>query len=150
MEELLDRYPAWGLHDFAWQYAEAAKKIACEPGLSDVAFFLTCHSIELALKAFLRAKGWEIDDLRRFGRNGHDLPLALQAAEKAGLDEFLSIKRKFRICLMVLNESYAVKDFEYICICQALDSTKKLRHLKVLLDGGVELLASTRAFVQSG
>jgi hypothetical protein len=81
MTELSDRSPALGLWNFAWEYAEAAKKVVGEPELKHVAYYLICHSIELALKAFLRAKGKEMDDLKKLG---HNLEATLREAERLG------------------------------------------------------------------
>jgi hypothetical protein len=144
-----DPFPASGLYSFAWQYAETAKKVANEPELSDVAFFLTCHSIELALKAFLRAKGWEMDELRRLGKSGHDLQAALEAGEKEGLGKLWHIDRGFRNCLLVLNVPYEAKHFEYILICPAIDSVKRIRVMMMLLRGAEELLASIKPVIHA-
>src|SRR5438034_88692 len=110
MSQEYELVPAAGLLNLAWEYSEAAKRVDGASELKNVSRFLTCRSVELALKAFLRAKGLEKDELKRLG---HNLEKALKEAENAGLGEVWRIDQEFRVYLIVLNTWYEFKDFEY-------------------------------------
>jgi hypothetical protein len=147
MTESSDRSPASGFWNFAWEYAEAAKKVVGEPELKHAAYYLICHSIELTLKAFLRTKGWEIDALRILGHNGHDLDAALSAAEGVGLREFYQIENGSRLVLGIYNIAYMSKDFEYTFLLPELPELTSPRHMTMLLDVAVNLLETTHGFI---
>lgn len=71
----------------ARDYAEAARAVPA-PAQGHFAaprYFLACHAIELALKAFLALKGQPVVDL--IDTLGHDLAKALANAAAAGLAE---------------------------------------------------------------
>lgn len=82
-----DRTTPFGLFNFAhsyWRSAAALRKIkvqATHP--DDPAWFLYCHAVELFLKAFLRAHGASVKELR--DKYGHNVVKLAAAAEKAGL-----------------------------------------------------------------
>lgn len=82
-----DRTTPFGLFNFAhsyWRSAAALRTIkvqATHP--DDPAWFLFCHAIELFLKAFMRAQGTSVKELR--DKYGHNVVKLAKAAEKAGL-----------------------------------------------------------------
>lgn len=76
-----------------------------------VADYVLAHGLELALKAFLGARGWTVGDLRRVS---HDLEVALKAANEAGLAQYVPVSTEERLTLMALNEPYAAKHLEYL------------------------------------
>jgi len=121
--------------------------VAPNPQLRTVAFYLVCHSIELSLKAFLRAKGWAMGDLSDREQFGHNLDNALRQAEQAGLDEFFQTHKDFRDFLRVFHISYENKHYEYPLVFEPLDSLRSQRVLTVLLDGAESLLAQTKRSV---
>lgn len=117
----IDRTSAIGTARFAYEFLSAAlheharaqdptdPDISSAPGL-----YLIGHGIELTLKAYLLGQGMTPRDLRKLGQNGHDLMKAFDAANSRGLGCQLSDEQGELAALEVLNESYAVKEFEYI------------------------------------
>jgi hypothetical protein len=82
-----ERTTAYGLYCFGhsyWRSAAALRKIdvrATHP--DDPVWFLYCHAVELFLKAYLRAEGASVNDLRR--RYGHGIVRLAKIAEEKGL-----------------------------------------------------------------
>jgi hypothetical protein len=82
-----DRTTGFGLFNFAHSYWRSAavlqtfKVKATHP--HDPIWFLYCHAVELFLKAFLRAHGASVKELRN--KYGHNIFRLAEAAEKAGL-----------------------------------------------------------------
>jgi HEPN domain-containing protein len=144
MGQEYERSPALGLLNLAWEYSEAAKKVAREPKLKNVSRFLACRSVELALKAFLRAKGWEESELRQIG---HNLQAALREAEKAGLGESCPVERVFRTHLIILNTWYEKKDFEYPFVAPELRTVWTRRVMNTFIKGADNLRGRIQGFV---
>ena len=72
----MERTTAFGLWRYAKEFFEAAKKIqepsnSIQQKISIPAYYLLGHSIELSLKAFLKAQGFTIEKLKN--KYGHDL-----------------------------------------------------------------------------
>lgn len=87
-----------GFHIHANNFFELAEKAKGEgQRFVPVAAFLYCRAIELALKAFLLARGQTVDDVVR---HGHDLQKLLLEAYARGLDVVgpLSIEERKTIC----------------------------------------------------
>ena len=76
-----------------------------------VTFYLAGHALELVLKAFLRAKGFSIDDLKN--KFSHDLVKLLNQAEAQDLGELVAISKESRQLILMLNDVYKPKDLEY-------------------------------------
>lgn len=117
----IDRTSAIGTARFAYEFLNAAlheHARAHHPTDSDISsapgLYLIGHGIELTLKAYSLGQGMTPRDLRKLGQNGHDLMQAFNAAISRGLDCQLSDEQGELAALEVLNESYAVKEFEYI------------------------------------
>jgi hypothetical protein len=144
MTEHIDQTPALGLWNYAWEYAEAARQVAGEPELRNVAYFLICHSIELALKAFLRTKGWEARQLKTLG---HNLEAALKEAERVGLKEVCPFEWNFECCLRLLNVQYEAKDFEYIRVAPTLHSFTFQQVMNLVLVGTEDLLSNIHPLI---
>lgn len=81
-------------------------------GISSVRYFLYCHGIELALKAFLVSQGTTDKKLRRIG---HDLIVAFKAARRYESFKLL-FDDKDRNLLAWLNSYYKDKEFEYLFV----------------------------------
>jgi hypothetical protein len=83
-----DRTTALGLFNFArtyWQSAVALKKANVRATHRDEPVtFLYCHAVELYLKAFLRAAGMSVKELRE--KYGHNVVKLAEAARADGLD----------------------------------------------------------------
>ena len=97
------------MHEHARVHHSTNSDISSVPGL-----YLMAHGIELSIAAFLLGNGMTVGDLRKLGQNGHDLVEALNAAVSRGLDCELSDDQGKLAALEVLNDSYSIKDFEYI------------------------------------
>jgi hypothetical protein len=85
-----------------------------------------CVSIELALKAFLRAKGKTEKDLRKIGGNGHDLVLLLSESKNMGLDLMGEILESYT---SFFNLEYKKREFIYIDVggksCLTYDGSRE-------------------------
>jgi hypothetical protein len=68
----------------AWEFKNAYHALPETPPPSWPGYFLLCHSMELALKAFLMLHGASEADLRKFDIR-HDLEKLLESAETCGL-----------------------------------------------------------------
>lgn len=117
----LERTTAIGTARFAYEFLNAAlheharAHHRIDPDISSVpAMYLIGHGIELSLKAYLLSQGMTAKDLRKLGKNGHDLLAAWDAAILRGLQYDLSFKSGDRLALQLLNDRYATKEFEYI------------------------------------
>lgn len=119
--DAIDRTSAIGTARFAHEFLNAAMHEharAHHPHDSDISstpgLYLIGHGIELSLKAFLLGHGMTARELRKLGQNGHDLIEAFNAAVSRGLDFQLSDEQDELAALELLNDSYSVKEFEYI------------------------------------
>lgn len=97
------------------KYLEAAKALDTRhPNEPDwPTFFLVCQSLELYLKAFLRAREVPVEDLLKRRIFGHDLGLGLDKAMELGLDKTLDFTDDLRSCVAVINQPYKDRDFQY-------------------------------------
>ena len=75
--------------------------------------FVTCQALELYLKAFLRANGVSLDDLKDGRKFGHDLQRALREAKQKGLDKVVAITDDEEHIIKILNAHYKNRDFQY-------------------------------------
>lgn len=99
------------LRNYAADFLAAAQAFqAPENRFSPVRYYLICHSIELALKAFLFTAGYKKKDRQRLN---HDLEKALDAAEEKGLAQYIEISHKERESIKKANKLYPRKEFEY-------------------------------------
>lgn len=121
LDDVIVRTTAIGMARFAYEFLCAAiheHARAHHPTDSDISsvpgMYLMGHGIELSLKAFLLGQGMTPRELRKLGTNGHDLVEAFNAAISLGLNCTLSAEHGELAALELLNESYAVKEFEYI------------------------------------
>ncbi|MEK7881028.1 MAG: hypothetical protein AAB210_03935 [Deltaproteobacteria bacterium] len=117
MDEMddMDRTNSMGLWRYSKEfYAAADIIIKSEPnsGISTVAYYLICHSLELSMKSFLRGKGASLDLLRC--KLGHDLAKLLKKVEKSNIGKFVEITDVDRQAIKVINPYYKNKEFEYI------------------------------------
>ncbi|MDO8827253.1 hypothetical protein [Methylophaga sp.] len=99
------------LRRYAEDFLAAARAFkAPNNRFSPVRYYLICHSIELALKAYLFTAGYKKKDRKKLN---HDLVEALIAAEKNGLSEYFQITLKERESVEKANALYPKKEFEY-------------------------------------
>jgi len=106
-----------GFHRFSCDFGEWAERAHNEPSdhYSPVPYYLYCRSIELALKAFLLARGLSKQDIAS-SRLGHSLMSLLTKAREHGLDSLVSVKPTWEQELARADDQYTKKDFEYFTV----------------------------------
>jgi hypothetical protein len=136
--DLEERTTATGLWMYADTYRRAAKHLAETADLrfSAPIYFLYSHAIELVLKAYLRAHGATLLDLKSAG---HRLPALLRRACWRGLDLGASAEKASALIAMLdlYNQDH---EFRYIVI-----GYKTLPALKEVEEVTLSLLGATRA-----
>ncbi len=109
-EELETRLTSRGLIKYAWDYFKSFEDLHEKHPKSveryEVKYYLLCHAIELAMKAFLHEKGYTRKQLSDIG---HDLEKLIQELRsKEVLMDVGSMTRAF-----TANQYYKTKQFEY-------------------------------------
>jgi len=104
-----------GMCRFAREYVAAGHAVLREDqfGFSSPLYFLFGHAIELALKAFLLARGTPYNTLR-FKPYAHDLSALLKEARRRRLGSLCKLSKQDVGLIHLLNAQYATKRFEYI------------------------------------
>lgn len=120
---------------YAKGFLAATKGIRQNEYFSPVPYFLHCHAIELALKAFLLGKGVSKKDLKKLG---HNLEKILKKARDLGLSDFIKITSELEKEISKANKYYSSKDFEYFEVINAMTAYPELPDLLLL-----ELVASS-------
>jgi hypothetical protein len=130
-----------------WWYAKAFHTAGvaappCEHRFEPARYYLICHSIELALKAYLAVKGETLLDLS--GRKlGHVLNNLLVAAEEKGLRGKVALTDVHCAEIRSASDYYLGKVFEYPAIAEAIPGGyPKLPSLEVLTEAA-EILVRT-------
>lgn len=108
-----------GLARYAHEFYDAAivvdDKMGTRPGYEMVppvpVMYLTAHSIELILKAFLLFKGVSLTKLKR--KYGHDIEKAFTKANELGLDQSVKFDPDEVEVLKILNVLYSSKQLNY-------------------------------------
>jgi hypothetical protein len=121
-----------GFHRYASEFLRATKDCKLNDGFSPVPYYLICRSLELALKAFLLAKGVPEKKLRK--DLSHDLEKVLKKAMTMGLDKILSVTPQHEEELKKANTYYASKGFEYFKVIRAMTGYRDLPDISVLSD----------------
>jgi hypothetical protein len=107
-----ERQSAFGVWRYGYEYVRASKTIDDhDPNpwvASSVTYQCACQGIELAFKAYLRAKGHDLYDLRKLG---HSLVKCMKAATKCGLPA-RSVEDARAIQLV--DRYYKTQEFRYI------------------------------------
>jgi hypothetical protein len=111
-QELENRTTDRGLLRYGWDYykafIEVYKNHPKDTEMYQVKFYLLCHSLELALKAFLKHKGYTRKQLiNNFGHDLEKLLLELYRKYELIFDKE-SAQRIFHV-----NQYYNTKQFEY-------------------------------------
>jgi hypothetical protein len=120
-----------------WFYANAYQKAAAflpapEAPYEPVRYYLACHSIELALKAYLSLHGASMLELSE-SAYGHNLDTILAAAESKGLSAQVTFTLEQRAEITKAATYYAGKVFEYPAVGEALGGYPILPRLDALL-----------------
>lgn len=133
-----ERTTGMGLWTDARQMLKAAKVLSENPDLagSSPAYFLAGHGIEEVFKAYLRACGISLKELRCIG---HNLEHALGAAVSHGIEGVCALTSQDKAIVAVLNQYYKAKHFEY-----RVTGYKILPQLSDLLSLGQRVLAAIK------
>ena len=110
-----DRQSGMALWTHAKEFADAAKQLAPAPGpmpsvATDACYYLAAHAIELGLKGYLRAKGFELRELKDIG---HNLGDALMRASACGLMTKVSLTPADLEAVALIDGYYRAKELEY-------------------------------------
>jgi hypothetical protein len=124
---------------YASQFLAAARASrAADPDLgSHVPHYLTCHAIELALKAFLRVRQVPSQELKDVP--GHDLKKILKRCDDRHLSELVVLSEEQRGAIIHANKYYKAKVLEYFSRVDALKGYVDLPDLSIL-DGAAQIL----------
>ena len=115
-----ERTTSIGMARYATEFFESAlaadDKLGKKPGYEVVApipvMFLIGQAIELALKAYLLAKGVALRNLRR--DYGHELHRSLRKAKELGLSDVVSLSAEEEGIIDLLDDLYSSKQLQYI------------------------------------
>jgi HEPN domain-containing protein len=88
---------------------------------SFVATFLACRAVELALKAYLLARG---DSLTQVKQLGHNLTAALVESYSRGIDMVVALDPAERELLQRVNGDYVGHNFAYFDVWSAVSAPK--------------------------
>lgn len=108
---ITDKVDGYWLSIYAADFLAAAQSFQSpEQRFSPVRYYLICHSIELALKAFLFTAGYKKNDRKNLN---HNLLKILAEAEGNGLGNYFEISHAEKESIEKANELYQEKKFEY-------------------------------------
>lgn len=111
-----------GFHQRAREFVDASNLLCEKAGrFSFVAAFLSCRGIELALKAYLLARGDSVEHVRTYG---HDLSKALVETYARGIDVVVDLSLDERELLMAINGDYIENNFAYFDLFSAVAAPK--------------------------
>ena len=119
MNEINEPFAFWS---YAEEFLSAASKVKKpdknnksneEFTLLMPAYYLVGHSIELSLKSYLSAKGYEINELRS-RKYGHNLVSLIKEARKRKLGREVKLTKYQIQAIELFNTVYQTKDFEYL------------------------------------
>jgi len=120
-----------GFLTYARDFLQAEASFVDPGRYSPVPYFLICQSIELALKAFLLARGLEVADAKN--DIGHDLGLALEKAREAELGGTVRVSTEVEAAVARATAYYKDgKRFQYFRVIDAVRSYPDLPDLSVL------------------
>jgi hypothetical protein len=143
-----------GFHRYASEFAKSAQEARNALGslFSPVSYYLYCHSLELALKAFLLAKGVEITELPQKKTLGHDLLKILHRAKMLDLEASVPLPAHWQTELQKANSYYLPPDkgFEYFGVERAVRGYPDLPSLDVLEEIVTTLLAKLERVCAEG
>ena len=111
-------------HSYAAQYLAAARAAPPREGFSPVPYYLYSLSLELALKAFLLAKGRTRKELKE--KLGHNLAALLATAEQERLADHVPVSPDIRHQVALANDYYQTRALEYFDLGKALRGFKGL------------------------
>jgi hypothetical protein len=111
-----------GFHQRACEFVDASKLLSEKAGrFSFVAAFLACRGIELALKAYLLARGDSIEEVKGLR---HDLSKTLVESYARGMDVVVNLTSQERELVMAINGDYVENKFAYFDLFSAVVAPK--------------------------
>lgn len=120
-----------GLHTYADAFLDAARALpSATVPFEPVRPFLVCHSIELALKAFLSLQGSTM--LQLADRDGHNLEVLLRKADEKGFADSVTLTEAQRAAIRHASVYYEGKVFEYPAIGEVLSAYPNMPALDAL------------------
>jgi len=117
-EPVTVRLSPLGFQMWATQFLQAARAVEETGSFSPVRYFLACRSIELALKAYLLARGHSPMSLKN--SMGHDLCKALAKAQDESLADVVALTDAESEVVKSANSLYRSKRFEYFEVLDAV------------------------------
>lgn len=137
-DEIVDRETPLGFWRYASEYTEAAKHLNSQDRTSFLipAYYLVTHGIELGFKAFLRAHGYSVENLKKLG---HNLKRLVKTANKEGLPDVAPCSKEFLAAIDLINSYYKQKQLEYI-----KTGFKQYPPISCLIDGNESLLKNIK------
>jgi len=134
-----------GFHKYAHDYYTAAEqwtnKIK-DTSYSPVPYFLYCRAIELGLKAYLLGKRKKIKYV-------HDLTTILRDARLNSLDHLFKTTEQEENEILIANNIYNKKGFEYFFVLNHVTKLKDLPKLNVLRKYSEKLLREIEELVKN-
>ncbi|WP_093535936.1 hypothetical protein PWP89_09700 [Stenotrophomonas rhizophila] len=106
-----ERTTAFGLLSYAHQYQRASVMVHERDSKSVVPYMLVAHSLELAMKAYLRSQGSSVASMKK---SGHSLPKLHRASLEKGLERFWPQAAALLPALEVLEFANAEQALRYI------------------------------------
>lgn len=132
----------FALLKYAEDFLEAAECLPrTDRPFSPVRCYLACRPIELALKAFLCARGQSLLDLAGPGM-GHNLAALLTSAEEAGLMAHVDFSARQLLEVRRASTYYNEKVFEYPSIAEATNGYPQKPDVAVLIAASRTLVGS--------
>lgn len=111
-----------GLQQFAEFYLETARSAPDgKAGFNPAKYYLVCHSLECALKAYLVLKGHTFLSLSE-PRLGHHLDRLLTQAEKDSLADLIVLSDVEKYQIIRAAKYYGEKAFEYPAVMPSLSA----------------------------
>jgi hypothetical protein len=135
---------ALSLHLYATAYLDAARSLPLTTvRFEPVRSFLICHSIELALKAYLSIQGTKMIDMAG-GAYGHNLDSILNAADEKNLVSLVNLTEIRRAEIRQASIYYAGKVFEYPAVGESLSAYPHKPRLNIIDEAAYILVSSLR------
>jgi hypothetical protein len=134
----------FGFHKYTSDYFIAANnwtKNILKEGYSPVPYFLYSRSIELGLKAYLLAKKQSLTSVIKCS---HDLMKALNKAKLNSLDSFVNTSSDDEKHIILANNIYSEKGFEYFYIINHVSGKEKFPNISVLHNYSEKLLKNIK------
>ena len=141
-----DRTTSFGIWRYALEYLSAATTLAAaEEDLPkvvvvhpDVTYQCACQGLELAFKAYLRAQGSDVEELKKIG---HPITKAMDRAFERGLPR---LSPEHLATIAIADQMYAAHEFRYI-----VTGFKEYPGLETLLHGGAAALMAVAPVVST-